>query len=1188
MSSSQFRLNQINSVEHLTDQNHSKSTTSQIPTDSSSPSPASPVSQNYQNAFLPFELRQLIRPVFSQKLEKGTVSETTSKNPFIRSVDGYNSFLWTGSSDGRVRGFEIKSMPPTSSSSRVGTDQKAQQNSQFSNVRPSDVASIKSSSSLSSPKSPEIQRSERIRDLTTSCFQDSQIFPVGSENSRPRAVERLVLMPVIGLAFILSEGTVTFHSITDLEPRPTSSFPSIRGVSSVALDEETYESRSISSRYHKPPEVMMCVIKKKTIHLLLLRENGVQQIKELPFASAAFQSLLRGSVLLLSDIKQYYLVSLGERPGEVIPLLPISQSTSADANDKQPSSQSSRHRPSMSAIPNCDEFLVASHTGNTCLGIFVSSAGEPSRGTLEWPSNPRSISVDFKHVLALLFDETIEIHLLATQELIQVIKLPSGLEPRTLSTSQLGITLPGDTSHFQLTTLTFALSSPADSDRKVSPSIRQSSKSRWNSLSASFSRILLVGKDSLHALATRTLLAEVELLIAHNRWEDALRLVDQPENNTDRTYSPPKSKNDFRDSPEILYLYQKFGLNSLFQLKFNEASQHWFKGRGDPRVLIRLFPYLSSFQICKDDEIEIYQGLEDFVRDGKSVEDMITDNLVQNYSPHIKPDVARALSTVDLKSQLIEKAKKMLLKYLRMWKRDRLIKGGASDNSYRHLMSVVDNTLAELLSEHRKIDKHCYTELEILLERPNACIFEYLESALLRNQCYSLLADLCAKNQQFEKALNFWRRLHDKEWVDEAFCASWDKIFNILINIDQADLVSEYAIWIASHNPQLSLRVLTESKVSNLIDVPQTLKSLKNQNDEAYQTYLEHLVLWSSRPAENPRSDKQVPKSLDFFSLKTELILGYLKRLKEILGTSPSSNNPAMTLFRDLINDYISHDSDDYSVKKPSFLETLISIQKSDDIRVDKDKEEALRTRIKTIICLDLSVYSQAPYDAAMVRSLIEDMGGGPEVLALERAMVYAALGLHRQALSLLALTLKDISLAEIYCIRGGSLISASQLKQLVEVYKLPKSISIEKNNPVIKVDTAKVEVFGATTTTDLIRILFDLLINSPSTSSNVLNMILSKHGSNIPLELTLKNDRLFDSSAFKDEGTAMKGRTNNINSKYLIQGFRSLEHEKYESRIIKSLEFCRFISTQIKLEEVEQEKKCLKRNKENKELTKK
>lgn len=55
-----------------------------------------------------------------------------------------------------------------------------------------------------------------------------------------------------------------------------------------------------------------------------------------------------------------------------------------------PSSVDPRQRPAVACVAE-NEFLIASHTGNTTLGVFVTETGEPCRGTLEWASNLRSL-----------------------------------------------------------------------------------------------------------------------------------------------------------------------------------------------------------------------------------------------------------------------------------------------------------------------------------------------------------------------------------------------------------------------------------------------------------------------------------------------------------------------------------------------------------------------------------------------------------------------------------------------------------------------------------------------------------------------------------------------------------------------------------------------------------------------------
>lgn len=47
-------------------------------------------------------------------------------------------------------------------------------------------------------------------------------------------------------------------------------------------------------------------------------------------------------------------------------------------------------KPSITVI-NETEFLILSWTGASTMGIFISSDGDPVRGTLEWPAHPQSV-----------------------------------------------------------------------------------------------------------------------------------------------------------------------------------------------------------------------------------------------------------------------------------------------------------------------------------------------------------------------------------------------------------------------------------------------------------------------------------------------------------------------------------------------------------------------------------------------------------------------------------------------------------------------------------------------------------------------------------------------------------------------------------------------------------------------------
>lgn len=908
----------------------------------------------------------------------------------------------------------------------------------------------------------------------------------------------------------------------------------------------------------------MCVIKKKTIHLYYLQESGIQQIHEVSFTSAAFNGILRRSVLLLSDIEQYYLVSLNQSVADLIPLLPISQSNN-DSNQQL----SSQHRPSMSAIPNSDEFLIASHTGSTCLGVFVSSTGDPCRGTLEWLSNPRSIFVDETHVLALLFNGTIEIHSLETQELLQTIELPTGLEPRTLSSTKFGLSLPGKSFDSDLGLIKLSLSSshPQELSSPSTPTIPhyRSQSYQSNELAACRSSLLLVGRDSVHALCTKPFLTKVESHISSLRWDDALRLVESTVAQSMNDNTSPHSSRSYQPNPrlgsnhhqtfmiQIYYIYQKIALHYLLETKFQEAGELWFKGKGDPRVLIKLFPYLRANVVAKDDEIDVYHGLETLIKEIKSA-----NTIIRNYSPHIKPDVENAASTIDLKAVLLEKSKLMVLSYLRRWKRDRLLNGGAN-LSNRHLDTIVDTALAELLAERRGIDQDSYKDLKVLLDRPNTCIPAELQIILQKNQCFTLLGELYYRLNNLPKVLETWSRLHDKEWEDDSFDEPLEQMVNLLQKTDQLNLVTHYAIWLAKHDWNLSIKLLTESSVSESIDIKETLIKLKNVNEDVVEVYLEHLVLRNHSPRRSKK--RQASLNADLAGLRTSLILGYLGRLKEGMKAQLVNGKPQSTvigdLFRKLIDRYLLETSTGSS-DMPNFVDYLLKVHlelnelpKSDPNSLDRfGHQDPILTRLKLMVCLDpLERNGEDGYDVTRVRRALEDMGGCSEMMAFERAMVYSKLKIHRPALSLLAVSLQDLKSSERYCLRSGSLLSINQVKCILQRSELLTSTSTF--NPMTNSNHEKKD---ENQSKELLLILLDLMINSTSQTTTTtrshevssrkqeesIGSLLNKHTPLLEAEKTLKV--LPDEFLLKNL------------SDHLKRSFRFSNHLRFENRLVKGI----------------------------------
>lgn len=109
-----------------------------------------------------------------------------------------------------------------------------------------------------------------------------------------KAADRIALLERLGKAVILSgklvnltsskhslliecfcttEGILTFHSLPSLNPLPVHSFPSMKGVTTFSLDEEELAGGGSKNSMH------ICAIKRRTMHVLLVTNEGVTTIK---------------------------------------------------------------------------------------------------------------------------------------------------------------------------------------------------------------------------------------------------------------------------------------------------------------------------------------------------------------------------------------------------------------------------------------------------------------------------------------------------------------------------------------------------------------------------------------------------------------------------------------------------------------------------------------------------------------------------------------------------------------------------------------------------------------------------------------------------------------------------------------------------------------------------------------------
>jgi len=67
------------------------------------------------------------------------------------------------------------------------------------------------------------------------------------------------------------------------------------------------------------------------------------------------------------------------------------------------------------------------------MGVFINVNGDAVRGTLQWPNHPPSIGLEYPYVMALLPDQTIQVHNVESQEIAQEVPVPPLPSPNETS-----------------------------------------------------------------------------------------------------------------------------------------------------------------------------------------------------------------------------------------------------------------------------------------------------------------------------------------------------------------------------------------------------------------------------------------------------------------------------------------------------------------------------------------------------------------------------------------------------------------------------------------------------------------------------------------------------------------------------------------------------------------------------------
>ncbi|KZT07023.1 uncharacterized protein LAESUDRAFT_812372 [Laetiporus sulphureus 93-53] len=191
-----------------------------------------------------------------------------------------------------------------------------------------------------------------------------------------KPIKEIILVPSISRALLLADGQVYIYTLPSLDMVPSSVIRPIRGVVTIAADEEHLRRPAASASSQGVQPVDFCVIKKSSIEMYSLQER-LKYHSPMPLPSGVVVAKRTGQYVCIADERNYSLINLNS--GQMFEVLPLNQ-----AGDDF------RVKPSVTVINEC-EFLMLSWTGNNTLGVFITGEGDPVRGTLEWPLYPDAL-----------------------------------------------------------------------------------------------------------------------------------------------------------------------------------------------------------------------------------------------------------------------------------------------------------------------------------------------------------------------------------------------------------------------------------------------------------------------------------------------------------------------------------------------------------------------------------------------------------------------------------------------------------------------------------------------------------------------------------------------------------------------------------------------------------------------------
>ncbi|TDL25106.1 hypothetical protein BD410DRAFT_819897 [Rickenella mellea] len=933
-------------------------------------------------------------------------------------------------------------------------------------------------------------------------------YKILSQQTLPtnKPIDEIVLTPSISRALILSAHQIHIYSIPSLDPVQINP---IRNVIHFAVDDRQLHrvqpsvADQLAMASVEPVE--FAVIKRSSIALFSLTDRLIFH-QDIPIPQPGRLARRTGNFLCMAGRDTYDLIDLHHSSS--LSVLPISQA-SFDGPPPPPI------KPSITVVGE-NEFLLLTSLGESTIGVFVTGEGDPTRSPLEWPAHPDAVCVDYPYVAALLPNHSIEIHNLEASTLVQVITppptspgpSPTAPEPRSLLAACMGFLVPSTqrTEKLRLVRMPLITLPPRARSPPVSPPRSPPSRSRTASPRQPkppnhppspvvrppvFPRatVLVLCANGVQCLLPSTLISQAEALLSAHRIEDALELAEQ---NARKMLG--SSQGDEDQAEELRYVHQRAGMQLLSETRFEDAGRALLAGDADPRILIRLFPDLRGSLFNPEDTLDVFAGVAEHLPPQTSIDEIVVDNLVRNYSPHLKPDTRSAPPTAELRRILTSAARDMLKAYLRKCRTRRLLERA---NGNKEMNAVVDTVLVKILAESEET-----AELYTLLDGAHDVVLQEVEQPLVKNGQYNALCKLYVARGDEGKLLEAWQQLADGVWTDEDISNPLERMVELLQKTSNWSLAQQWGIWLVGKDADLGLKLLIarDSRRSSKADDVSMLERIRAADESAGTRFLEYLVL--QKRSNDP-------------DLHEQLATSCINQLTQAL-----SDDTIAKLWRAKASSYASSPTD------TPFLSYFASTTPESPSKL---------IRLKTALFLQGSSH----YSFSAILDRIQPHA---TILRLERAILFGQLGRHADALGALVNDVKDAASAEAYCTLGGVVVPAKVALAIGERHGLQRWATLVAGTKGINASASMERQKSADggTQRELLRVLLGVYMSGGKATADRTARLLNSQAINLDVA---------DVLALVPPDWPL-----NALSSFLARSFRRTLHTEHEGALVKAI----------------------------------